>query len=92
MALAGMPPGRYALRDRSVDLSEDFAVWAPGKTHLIGGAMTMPQMREKLSEHITLSESQLGALFYDNAKRLVSQTLNAKVTPEAFRREPVVSS
>jgi N-acetylglucosamine-6-phosphate deacetylase len=72
MAAAGMPPGRYQLHDRTIELDEDCVAWAPGKTHLIGGAMTMPQMAAKMSRELGLTDCELRKILCDNARRIVA--------------------
>jgi N-acetylglucosamine-6-phosphate deacetylase len=73
MAAAGLPPGRYDLCSRAIELGEDFAVWAPGRAHLIGGAMTMPQVAHNLRRHLGASETDVTRLLYENAARLLGR-------------------
>jgi N-acetylglucosamine-6-phosphate deacetylase len=74
MKLAGLPPGRYELQSRTVELDQDLAVWAPGKAHLIGGAMPISIMADRLANNLRLKPSDLGLLLNENARHLLTDS------------------
>jgi N-acetylglucosamine-6-phosphate deacetylase len=88
MAAAGMPPGRYRLHDRMVEVDENFAAWAPGKAHLVGGASTMPRIAELLRRELGLSEPDLQAILQDNAVKIIASAAPSGVEMQLGARLP----
>jgi N-acetylglucosamine-6-phosphate deacetylase len=72
MAAAGMPPGRYQLHDRTVEVDDRYAAWAPGRAHLVGGASTMPRIADLLRRELGLSDTALQAIMHDNAAKIIA--------------------
>lgn len=59
MAAAGMGPGRYQLGRWDIEVGDDFAVWAPQHSHLVGSAMTMAQAQQNLVNVLHLSPQRV---------------------------------
>ncbi len=55
MAAAGLGPGRHCVGRWQVEVGQDMAAWAPDRSHLIGSAITMPQVVENLTDHVGLT-------------------------------------
>ncbi len=72
MAAAGLGPGRYTLGHWEVEVGEDLAAWAPGRAHLVGSAMTMPQAQRNLRDHLGLSAETIRRLTRTNALALLA--------------------
>jgi N-acetylglucosamine-6-phosphate deacetylase len=69
MAAAGMGPGRYRMSRWEVEVGDDLAVWAPGRTHLVGSAGTMRRNEANLMQHLQLTKEQCQQMLADNPKR-----------------------
>jgi N-acetylglucosamine-6-phosphate deacetylase len=69
MAAAGMGPGRYRMSRWELEVGDDLAVWAPGRTHLVGSAGTMQRSQANLIQHLGLTEEQSQQLLVDNPKK-----------------------
>ena len=74
MAAAGLGPGRYRLSRWEVEVGNDFAAWAPDRSHLVGSAITLPQSVTNLIEHVGLLESEAMRLATLNPRRAVRIT------------------
>lgn len=72
MAAAGLGPGRHRLGRWEVDVGDDGAAWAPGRTHLVGSAMSLSQAHRNLLTQLRLEESACGRLLKDNPRRVVA--------------------
>jgi N-acetylglucosamine-6-phosphate deacetylase len=68
---AGMGPGRYELAGQTVIIGDDGAAWAPDRSHLMGSAITMQEMRQKLSKALDLSPSEIDEITCINPRRAV---------------------
>ncbi len=71
MAAAGMGPGLHKLGRWEVEVGEDLVAWAPGKAHLVGAAMSMPQMNTILHERCGLDAGHCRALTRTNPRRAI---------------------
>ncbi len=66
MAAAGLGAGTHRLGRWEVEVGEDLVAWAPGKAHLVGSAMTMPQAAANLRQGLGLTPKQVLTLTRDN--------------------------
>ncbi len=73
IAAAGLGPGIYQLGSLQVEVTEDGAAWAPGRTHFAGAAVTMPQSFSVLTAKLGLSETHARELLCVNPARLIAQ-------------------
>ena len=71
MAAASMGPGRHAVGRWQVEVDQDLAAWAPDRSHLIGSAITMPQVFDNLTNPLGLSVAEAKKLTYDNPASLI---------------------
>ena len=74
MAAAGMGPGRYRMSRWELEVGDDLAVWAPGRTHLVGSAGTMQRSQANLMQHLQLTKQQCQQMLVDNPKRCLATT------------------
>ena len=58
MAAAGLGPGRYAMGRWQVEVDPDMSAWAPDRSHLVGSAITMPQVIENLTNFVGLTQAE----------------------------------
>jgi N-acetylglucosamine-6-phosphate deacetylase len=73
MAAAGLGPGRYRLARWEVVVGEDRAAWAPDRSHLVGAAITMPQLDRNLREQLGLAATDCHRLLSDNPRQALGQ-------------------
>ena len=71
MAAAGLGPGRYTIGRWDLLVGEDLAARSPDGTHLVGSAVSMPQARANLREHLGLGEEQIRRLTVENPRRAI---------------------
>jgi N-acetylglucosamine-6-phosphate deacetylase len=71
MQAAGMGPGVYGIGANRVEVGEDLAAWAPGRTHLVGSAGTMPRSADNLRRHLGLGAGEVRRLTRDNPRRAI---------------------
>jgi len=71
MAAAGCGPGRYTIGPREVEVGEDLVAWGPGKSHLVGSAITTPVVVRNLREHLGLSDAAIRRLVCGNPRKLL---------------------
>ena len=71
MAAAGLGPGLHTIGRWEVQVGDDLAAWAPGKTHLLGSAMSMPQAAANLRRELKLSDQDIATLTRDNPGRVI---------------------
>ncbi len=69
MAAAGLGPGRYRLGHWEVEVGDDLAAWNPGRTHLLGSALSMPQASRNLRDRLGLSPEQVVRLTERNPRQ-----------------------
>ena len=69
MPAAGLGPGRYTLGRWDVQIGDDMVARAPDGSHLIGAAITMPQIIANLTTHVGLSEDAARRLTCTNPRR-----------------------
>jgi N-acetylglucosamine-6-phosphate deacetylase len=62
ISATGLGPGRYPIGNQSVYVGEDLVPRADEGSHLVGSATSVSLMKEKLNEHLQLSESDLEKL------------------------------
>lgn len=62
MAAAGLGPGTHRIGRWEILVKEDLAAWAPDGKHLLGSAMSMPQVEKNLSEKLSLSPTRIEQL------------------------------
>jgi N-acetylglucosamine-6-phosphate deacetylase len=68
-AAAGLGPGTYSLEHWQFVVGDDLVARAPDGSHLLGSAMPMSQVRERLSAFFGFTSQQLDALLMGNARR-----------------------
>ncbi|MCC6679938.1 MAG: N-acetylglucosamine-6-phosphate deacetylase [Phycisphaeraceae bacterium] len=66
MAAAGCSPGTHRLGRWSVEVGPDLAVWAPGRSHLLGSAVTMRRMEQNIRAHLGCTDDQVRMLTRTN--------------------------
>lgn len=75
IAAAGLGPGTYTLGGQSVAVGEDLVprrLEADGRTgHFVGSGCPLPQMAERLREHLGLSDEEIEAYTLTNPGRLL---------------------
>ncbi|MEX0886032.1 MAG: hypothetical protein WD009_06290 [Phycisphaeraceae bacterium] len=77
MAAAGLGAGVHRLGRWEVEVGEDLVAWAPGKAHLVGSAMTMPQAAANLRQGLGLTPPQILQLTRDNPADAIGLTIAA---------------
>ncbi len=70
-AAGGMPPGRYRLAGREIEIGEDRVAWAPGRAHLIGSTVSVDQTAEKLSAELGFDEALITRMMDTNPRSAV---------------------
>jgi len=73
MSAAGLGPGRHALGRWEVEVGQDLSAWAPDRSHLVGSAMTMPQVIKNLTENASLTQAEAEDLTINNPARLLGR-------------------
>jgi N-acetylglucosamine-6-phosphate deacetylase len=68
MAAAGLGPGTHRIGRWEVLVKEDLAAWAPDGKHLLGSAMSMPQVEKNLFEKLSLSPARIEQLTSSNPR------------------------
>lgn len=68
---AGRGPGRFRVGQRSVVVDENLATWAEDRSHLVGSALTMPAMVERLRDRLNLNEAEISRLTKINPRAAV---------------------
>ncbi|MBN1943745.1 MAG: N-acetylglucosamine-6-phosphate deacetylase [Phycisphaerae bacterium] len=71
IAPAGLGPGRYTLGRWNLLIGEDLAARSPDGSHLVGSAMSMPQVETILRKRLGLSDTAVRKLTYKNPKQAV---------------------
>ena len=66
---AGMGPGTFQIGRWVVRIGSDLVARAPDGTHLIGSAMTMPDVMQRLTRDVGLNHEQAIRLTVDNPRR-----------------------
>jgi N-acetylglucosamine-6-phosphate deacetylase len=72
ISAAGCGAGQYQLGSRMVEVGEDLVVWGPGKSHLVGSAITMPVVVQNLKRHLGFSDEKISRLVGENARTLLA--------------------
>lgn len=78
ISAAAMGPGIHRIGEQEVVVDEHLATWARDRSHLVGSAMTMPQVVENLATHLQLGPLEIAQLTYVNPR-------NALCIAEPFR-------
>jgi N-acetylglucosamine-6-phosphate deacetylase len=76
---ASLGPGRYTLGSIVLDIGEDMVAYAPdsaGGSYFAGSAITMPQIKSHLKNHLGLNESQIKVLTLDNPRRALGDIIS----------------
>jgi N-acetylglucosamine-6-phosphate deacetylase len=68
---AGMGPGAFRIGRWDVRIGEDLVARAPDGSHLIGSAMTMPNVIQRLTGPLRLMREQAMRLTVDNPRRVM---------------------
>ncbi len=76
MSAAGGPPGLYKVGRWMLEVGPDKLVRPPGKTHLAGSALTMPEAYDNAINKLGLTPAQAKTLCVDNAKKVFARWLN----------------
>ena len=71
ISAAGLGPGRFQLGGQTVVVDEQWATWAPDRSHLMGSASTMPRTSHNLSTQLDLSDGQIHQLTWCNPRRTI---------------------
>lgn len=71
MAAAGLGPGLHTLGRWQVEVGSDMAAWAPGRSHLVGSVVTMPQVIENLTNFVGLTRAEAEDLVTNCPLRLL---------------------
>lgn len=71
MAAAGLGPGTHRIGRWTVLVKEDLAAWSPDRTHLLGSAMSMPDVAENLARRVGVDKSKITALTCDTPRKAV---------------------
>ena len=71
-AAAGLGPGTYSLEHWQFVVGDDLVARAPDGSHLLGSAMPMSQVRERLRTFLGFDSRQLDALLMNNGRRALS--------------------
>jgi len=71
IAPAGLGPGRYSVSRWDLQIGEDLIARSPDGSHLVGSAMSMPQVEANLRTHLGLDEETLRKLTYETPKKAV---------------------
>jgi N-acetylglucosamine-6-phosphate deacetylase len=67
-AAGGMPPGRYRLGGREIEIGEDLVAWGPGRAHLVGSTVSVAQTVERLSGNLGFDEARITRLIDANPR------------------------
>lgn len=72
IAPASQGPGLYTLSRWTLSIGEDMVARAPGNSHLVGSAITMPQSADNLRQHLGLNATQIAQLTFDNPRKALN--------------------
>jgi len=64
----GMPPGRYRLASREIEIGEDLVAWAPGRAHLVGSTISVERTIGNLAGPLGLGEADIARLLDGNPR------------------------
>ena len=68
IAPAGLGPGRYQFARWDLQIGEDMVAQAADGSHLVGSAISMPRVRENLSQHLGYDATQIDRLVRRNPR------------------------
>ncbi len=71
IAAAKLGPGRYKLSGMDIEVDENGVARKPGSPNLAGATITMPQIRENLSQHLGLDDVQIKQLIDTNPRKAI---------------------
>jgi N-acetylglucosamine-6-phosphate deacetylase len=71
IAPAGLGPGRYTLGRWQLDIADDMVARAPDGSHLVGSAITMPQIENNLATQLDFDKELIQLVTCDNPKRAI---------------------
>lgn len=71
MSAASAPPGKYSISHIRVEVGKDKIVRELGKDNLAGSAITMHESEQFLAERLSIEETQIDKMLYQNAKNLL---------------------
>lgn len=71
MSAASAPPGKYSISHIRVEVGKDKIVRELGKDNLAGSAITMHESEKFLAERLSIKETQIDKMLYQNAKNLL---------------------
>lgn len=71
IAAAKLGPGRYQLSGMEIEVDQHGVARKPGSPNLAGATITMPQIRENLSQKLDLNEQQIKQLIDDNPRQAI---------------------
>ena len=71
MAAAGLGSGLHRISRWEVLVKEDLAAWAPDGSHLLGSAMSMPNVMRNLTEKLALSDERIQRLISEAPRQSI---------------------
>lgn len=71
IAAAKLGPGRYTLSGMEIEVDEQGVARKPGSPNLAGATITMPQVRENLSQRLGLDDDQIRMLIDTNPRKAI---------------------
>jgi N-acetylglucosamine-6-phosphate deacetylase len=71
IAAAKLGPGLYQLSGMDIEVDEQGVARKPGSPNLAGSTITMPGVRENLSQHLGLNEDQIKMLIDTNPRKAI---------------------
>jgi N-acetylglucosamine-6-phosphate deacetylase len=77
MSAAGAPPGLYRIGPWTLEVGPDKLVRPPGKNHLAGSALTMPEAYDNAIRKLGLTGQQAADLCSGNARKVFGRWLAA---------------
>lgn len=69
IAPAGLGPGRYSLGRWDLQIGEDLVARSPDGSHLVGSALSMPGVIERLTRELSLTSQKIEQLIAVNPRR-----------------------
>ena len=69
IAPAGLGPGRYSLGRWDLQIGDDLVARSPDGSHLVGSALSMPGVIERLTRELNLSSQRIEQLIAVNPRR-----------------------
>lgn len=71
IAAAKLGPGRYTLSGMEIEVDAQGVARKPGSPNLAGATITMPRIRENLSQHLGLDDTQIEMLIDTNPRKAI---------------------